>query len=78
MAAVALTIAAAGAPVAPTADDRWSFSVTFVAAFLLLLPIALIAQALMLRWRSWFPGAEGETSLIGGVKASVYTFMALI
>ncbi|WP_395703237.1 hypothetical protein [Aquabacterium sp.] len=63
---------------AATADDRWSFSVTLVAAFLLLLPIVLIAQVLTLHWRSWLPGAEGEQSLIGGVKASVYTFLALV
>lgn len=75
MAAMALTTTAAGAHNAPT-DDRWSFTAIFVAAFLVLLPIALIAQLLMLRWRSWFPGAESEKSLIGGVKAAISTFMS--
>jgi len=40
------------------------------------LAIALVAQVLFLRWRSWFPGAEGGKTLIGDVKAAVYTFMS--
>jgi len=48
----------------------------FVVSFVLFLAIALIAQGLFLRWRSWFPGAEGGKSLIGDVKAAVYTFMS--
>jgi len=48
----------------------------FVVSFVLFLAIALIAQVLFLRWRSWFPGAEGGKSLIGDVKAAVYTFMS--
>lgn len=76
MASVALTTAA-GAPPAP-ADDRWSFTVIYMAAFLVFLPIALIAQSLMVQWRPWFPGAESEKSLIGGVKAAVSTFMSLL
>jgi light-harvesting complex 1 beta chain len=27
-------------------------------------------------WRSALPGAEGGKSVLGGVKASVYTFMS--
>jgi len=48
----------------------------FVVSFVLFLAIALIAQMLFLRWRSWFPGAEGGKTLIGDVKAAVYTFMS--
>jgi len=78
MAAMALTTTGlSGAPVAP-ADDRWSFTVIYVAAFLVVLPIALVAQSLMMQWRSWFPGAESEKSLIGGVKAAVSSFMSLL
>lgn len=76
MASVALTTAAGALP-AP-ADDRWSFTVIYMAAFLVFLPIALIAQSLMVQWRPWFPGAESEKSLIGGVKAAVSTFMSLL
>lgn len=47
----------------------------FVTSFLVLLSVALVAQLLTWRWRSWLPGAEDETSLIGAVKAAVYTFM---
>jgi light-harvesting complex 1 beta chain len=50
----------------------------FYVGFVVLLAIALIAQMLTMRWRSWLPGAEGEKSLIGGVKAAVYTFMSYI
>ena len=50
----------------------------FVASFIVLLLIALVAQVLLLHWRSWFPGAEGGKSLIGGVKAAVYTFMSYL
>ena len=48
----------------------------FAASFMVLLVIALAAQTLLLNWRPWFPGAEGERSLIGGVTAAVYTFMS--
>ena len=48
----------------------------FVASFVLFLTIAIVGQMLFLRWRSWFPGAEGGKTLIGDVKAAVYTFMS--
>ena len=48
----------------------------FVVSFVLFLTIALVGQMLFLRWRSWFPGAEGGKTLIGDVKAAVYTFMS--
>lgn len=57
-------------------NDSRVFLGIFVVGFVVLLAIALAAQALMLPWRSWFPGAEGEKSLIGGVRAAVYTFMS--
>ena len=40
------------------------------------LMIALVAQGLMLNWRSWFPGAENSRTIIGGVRAAVYTLMS--
>ena len=52
--------------------------VVFVVGFAVFLVIALIAQMLTMRWRAWLPGAEGERSLIGGVKSAVYTFMSYI
>ncbi len=48
----------------------------FLLSFVFLLVIALAAQVLFLEWRTWLPGAEGEKSLIKGVKAGVYTFMS--
>jgi light-harvesting complex 1 beta chain len=50
----------------------------FCVSFVVFLVIALVAELLAMRWRSWFPGAEGEGSLIGGVKSAVYTFMSSI
>jgi light-harvesting complex 1 beta chain len=50
----------------------------FVASFIVFLMVALVAQLIAWKWRPWFPGAEGETSLIGAVKASVYTFMSYL
>lgn len=52
--------------------------VVFCVGFAVFLVIALVAQMLTMKWRSWLPGAEGERSLIGGVKSAVYTFMSYI
>ena len=80
MAAVALTTTTGTVPSATLApaDDRWSLTVIFMAAFLVFFPIAVVAQSLTVQWRPWFPGAESEKSLIGGVKAAVSTFMSLL
>ncbi|MEN9760070.1 MAG: hypothetical protein RLZZ281_341 [Pseudomonadota bacterium] len=48
----------------------------FAVSFVLFLAIALVAQMLFLQWRSWFPGAEGGKTLVGDVRAAVYTFMS--
>ena len=52
--------------------------VVFCVGFAVFLVIALIAQTLAWQWRPWFPGAEGEKSLVGGVKAAVYSFMSYL
>jgi light-harvesting complex 1 beta chain len=62
----------------PAAADTTSSTGLFLASFVVLLAIALVAQMLTVRWRSWLPGAEGEKSMIGGVRAAVYTFMSCI
>lgn len=56
-------------------NESLGFKAIFAAAFLALLCVGLLAQLLSLQWRSWLPGAESEKSLVGGVKAAVYTFM---
>jgi light-harvesting complex 1 beta chain len=48
----------------------------FVVIFAVFLAVALAASLLTLRWRSWLPGAEGQGSLISGVKSAVYTAMS--
>ena len=58
------------------ADESKGFYGIFVVSFVVFLFIALVAQALTLRWRNWFPGSEGDRSMIDGVKAAVYTFMS--
>ena len=62
---------------APTLANRKEL-LLFGLSFVVFLVIALIAQMLTMRWRTWLPGAEGEGSLIAGVKSAVYTFMSYI
>jgi light-harvesting complex 1 beta chain len=59
-------------------NDSMFFTLIFTASFVVFLVVALGASLLTWQWRSWFPGAEGETSLIGGVKSAVYTFMSYL
>ncbi len=59
-------------------DASASSTGLFLVGFVVFLAIALIAQVLAMHWRSWLPGAEGEKSMIGGVKAAVYSFMSHI
>lgn len=61
----------------PAVDGALS-PVVFCVGFAVFLVIALVAQMLTMRWRTWLPGAEGEGSLIAGVKSAVYTFMSYI
>lgn len=63
---------------APHPVDGALSPVVFVVGFAAFLVIALVAQMLTMQWRTWLPGAEGERSLIGGVKSAVYTFMSYI
>jgi light-harvesting complex 1 beta chain len=63
---------------APMTTHSRGFVAIFAVSFVVFLLIALIAEVLTLRWRSWWPGAESEKSLIGGVKAAVYTFMSYL
>ncbi|MBU6436358.1 MAG: light-harvesting protein [Betaproteobacteria bacterium] len=49
-----------------------------MASFAVFLVIALVAQTLTWQWRTWLPGAEGGKSLIGSVRAAVYTFMSYL
>ena len=59
-------------------SDSKVFKGIFVVSFSLLLLFVLLACVLPGQWRSWLPGAESEKSLIGGVKAAVYTFMSYL
>jgi light-harvesting complex 1 beta chain len=61
-----------------TKSDSIAFNGIFVVSFVALLVIALFAQLLTWKWRLWLPGAEGEKSLIHGVKSAVYTFMSYL
>jgi len=69
-------------PVAPQTaaqllkGESTTFFFIFVVGFLLFLAIAIVSQVLTWRWRTWLPGAEGQKSLVGGVRAAVYTFMS--
>ena len=63
---------------AGSAVDTQVSPIVFCVGFAVFLVIALVAQMQTMRWRTWLPGAEGEGSLIGGVKSAVYTFMSNI
>jgi light-harvesting complex 1 beta chain len=57
-------------------QDSKSDEALFLVSFVIVLLIVVAAQMLFLQWRAWLPGAEGEKSLIKGVRAGVYTFMS--
>lgn len=57
-------------------NDSKSFFGIFLVSFVVFLAFALLAGLATGHWRSWLPGAEGEKSLFGGVRAAVYTFMS--
>ncbi len=59
-------------------SDTKTFWSIFVVGFVVFLVIALCAQLMTWKWRLWLPGAEGEKSLIHGVKTAVYTFMSYL
>jgi len=59
-------------------NDSRTFVGIFLVSFIVFLTIALCAQLVALPWRSWLPGAEGQKSLVGGVRSSVYTFMSYL
>ena len=52
------------------------FGIIFAISFVVFLAIALVGQLFGWDWRSALPGAEGGKSVLGGVKAGVYTFMS--
>ena len=62
----------------PPRSDSATFVGIFFVSFVVFLAIALCAQMVALPWRSWLPGAEGQKSLVGGVRTSVYTFMSYL
>jgi hypothetical protein len=71
-----LVVIAADATATSAAADQRSFKVIYVGTFIAILAVALISQALMLRWRPWFPGAESTRSLTGGVMAATSSIMS--
>jgi len=56
--------------------DSFAFQCIFFLSYALLLVVALVAQMLLLPWRSWLPGAEAGKNLFSDVKAAVYTLMS--
>ena len=62
----------------PLERDSKTFYGIFVVGFVMFLLIAIVAEMLAWKWRSWLPGAEGNHSLIADVKGAVYTFMSHI
>ena len=58
--------------------DALRFSIIFWITFLLFLLIAILSTCLRLPWRSWLPGAEGNSSLLRDIRSAVYTLMSHI
>ena len=56
--------------------DSVAFQCIFCLSFVTLLMVAVVAQLLLLPWRSWLPGAEAGKNLFGGVRAATYTLMS--
>ena len=56
--------------------DSLANGALFLLSFVAVLCVAMAAQMLFLKWRTWFPGAESEKSLIKGVRAGVCTFLS--
>ncbi len=52
-------------------DEAREFHRIFVTSFVVFTVIAIIAHILVWQWRPWFPGSEGYTSMLDGVKAAV-------
>jgi light-harvesting complex 1 beta chain len=63
-------------PQTMAASASRGFGIIFAISFVVFLAIALFGQLIGWDWRSALPGAEGGKSVLGGVKASVYTFMS--
>jgi light-harvesting complex 1 beta chain len=59
-------------------NDTRAFGLIFILGFVVLLAVACAAALLTLPWRSWLPGAEGQSSMFGAVKAATYTFMSYL
>ncbi len=64
-----------------TEGEAKEFHAIFMTSFIVFLVIAIVAHILVWQWRPWFPGSQGYTSMLEGVKAAVnsvlpYVFMA--
>ncbi len=59
-----------------SSGDTLRFSIIFWITFMMFLLIAVLSTCLRLPWRSWLPGAEGSSSLLGDVRSAVYTLMS--
>jgi hypothetical protein len=61
----------------PSARPESGWRVTIFVVSIVLFSIAVLATVVGLNWRSWFPGAEGQ-SFLGGVRGATYTLIAHI
>ena len=57
-------------------SESMAFTGIFLVGFTVFLLIAVVAEMLAWKWRTWLPGAEENHSLISDVKGGVYTFMS--
>ena len=57
-------------------DRSCSYLAIYLIGFVAVMGLAVVGSLLGLKWRSWFPGAEGGGSLVASVSAVVCSFMS--
>ena len=50
----------------------------FMSSFIIFTVIAVIAHVLVWLWRPWFPGVEGYSSLLDGVKVAATSVLPFV
>lgn len=66
------------APHPPATEPRRSpgFYAVLALCYAFVVLVAVVAQPLGLKWRTWFTGAEGERSIRDAVSVSVFNLMS--
>jgi hypothetical protein len=52
------------------------FTAIYLVVFIVFMAVAVLSMLLVQNWRTLLPGAEGASSLLGGVKSAAYTVIS--